>query len=47
MSIHAIKAVGIGKGPDVAMLPGSRIHDEIVPAGERADRRTRQSASRA
>ena len=34
MSIHAIKAVGIGKGPDVAKLPGSRIHDEIVPAGE-------------
>jgi chorismate synthase len=33
MSIHAIKAVGIGKGPDVARLPGSRIHDEIVPAG--------------
>jgi chorismate synthase len=22
---------GIGKGPGVAMLPGSRIHDEIVP----------------
>jgi chorismate synthase len=32
MSIHAIKAVGVGKGPDVATLPGSRIHDEIVPA---------------
>jgi chorismate synthase len=32
MSIPAIKAVGIGKGPDVARLPGSRIHDEIVPA---------------
>jgi chorismate synthase len=31
MCIHAIKAVGIGKGPDVARLPGSRIHDEIVP----------------
>jgi chorismate synthase len=31
MSIPAIKAVGIGKGPDVARLPGSRIHDEIVP----------------
>jgi chorismate synthase len=35
MSIPAIKAVGIGKGPDVARLPGSRIHDEIVPAGDR------------
>ena len=31
VSIPAIKAVGIGKGPDVAHLPGSRIHDEIVP----------------
>jgi len=33
MSIQAIKGVGIGKGPAVAKLPGSRIHDEIVPAG--------------
>jgi chorismate synthase len=31
MSIQAIKAVGIGRGPDVAALPGSRIHDEILP----------------
>jgi chorismate synthase len=31
MSIPAIKAVGIGRGPGVAALPGSRIHDEIVP----------------
>lgn len=30
MSIPAIKAVGIGVGPRVAELPGSRIHDEIV-----------------
>jgi chorismate synthase len=29
--IHAIKAVGIGIGPDVAIRPGSRVHDEIVP----------------
>ena len=36
MSIPAIKAVGIGRGPDVATLPGSRIHDEILPrAGAR------------
>jgi chorismate synthase len=36
MSIQAIKAVGIGRGPGVAALPGSRIHDEILPrAGER------------
>jgi len=31
MSIQAIKAVGIGRGPAVATLPGSRIHDEILP----------------
>jgi chorismate synthase len=32
MSIPAIKGVGIGRGPRVADLPGSRIHDEILPA---------------
>ncbi|MBI2834980.1 MAG: chorismate synthase, partial [Acidobacteria bacterium] len=32
MSIPAIKAVGIGRGPVAASLPGSRMHDEIVPA---------------
>jgi chorismate synthase len=31
MSIQAIKAVGLGRGPGVAALPGSRIHDEILP----------------
>ncbi|MGE3511261.1 MAG: chorismate synthase [Vicinamibacterales bacterium] len=31
MSIQAIKGVGIGRGPEVAGLPGSKIHDEIVP----------------
>jgi chorismate synthase len=31
MSIPAIKAVGIGRGPLVASLPGSKIHDEILP----------------
>jgi chorismate synthase len=30
MSIPAIKAVGIGRGPLVANLPGSRVHDEIL-----------------
>lgn len=30
MSIPAIKAVGIGIGPEVANLPGSLVHDEIV-----------------
>jgi chorismate synthase len=36
MSIPAIKAVGIGRGPLVAALPGSRIHDEILPASAAA-----------
>ena len=31
MSIPAIKAVGIGIGPEAASRPGSRVHDEIVP----------------
>src|SRR4030095_2051047 len=31
MCIHAIKAVGIGIGPDVAFRPGSQVHDEILP----------------
>ncbi|MDQ3388291.1 MAG: chorismate synthase, partial [Gemmatimonadota bacterium] len=30
MSIPAIKAVEIGSGAEAAMLPGSRVHDEIV-----------------
>jgi chorismate synthase len=30
MSIPAIKAVGIGRGPEVGGLPGSQVHDEIV-----------------
>jgi chorismate synthase len=32
MSIPAIKAVGIGRGPDVGHLPGSKVHDEILRA---------------
>jgi chorismate synthase len=32
MSIQAIKAVGIGVGPLVGHLPGSAVHDEILPA---------------
>ena len=31
MSIPAIKAVGIGLGPEAAYRPGSRVHDELVP----------------
>jgi chorismate synthase len=33
MSIPAIKAVGIGIGPEAAARPGSRVHDEIVLGG--------------
>ena len=36
MSIPAIKAVGIGRGPAAAALDGSRMHDEIVPATDAA-----------
>jgi len=32
MSIPAIKAVGLGRATEVGSLPGSRVHDEIVPA---------------
>ena len=35
MCIHAIKAVGIGIGPEAAVRPGSRVHDEILPAARR------------
>ena len=35
MSIPAIKAVGIGIGPKAAAVPGSQMHDEIVPAPSR------------
>ncbi len=37
MCIHAIKAVGIGIGPEVAIRPGSRVHDEIVPPAAERD----------
>jgi chorismate synthase len=38
MSIPAIKAVGVGIGPEAAARPGSRVHDEIVrdDSGRRA-----------
>src|SRR5215213_742793 len=36
MCIHAIKGVGVGLGPEVAMRPGSRVHDEIVPPDREA-----------
>ena len=34
MSIPAIKAVGIGLGPEVGDRPGSQVHDEIVRTSE-------------
>jgi chorismate synthase len=37
MSIPAIKAVGIGAGMRVAALPGSQVHDEILPAAGTLD----------
>jgi chorismate synthase len=45
MSIPAIKAVGIGRGPIVANLPGSRVHDEILPQADPGDKshKSRQS----
>jgi chorismate synthase len=36
MSIPAIKAVGIGRGPAVATVPGSKVHDEILPGNAKA-----------
>ena len=35
MSIPAIKGVGIGIGPRAASVPGSKMHDEIVPSPHR------------
>src|SRR6187200_622118 len=43
MCIHAIKAVGIGIGPEVAFRPGSRVHDEILPPSHDADLPVRPS----
>lgn len=34
MCIHAIKGVGIGLGPEAAVRPGSRVHDEILPTSD-------------
>ena len=43
MCIHAIKAVGIGIGPEVAFRPGSLVHDEILPPTEDGGPLTRPS----
>jgi chorismate synthase len=32
MSIPAIKGVGVGIGPNAATVPGSKVHDEILPS---------------
>ena len=44
MCIHAIKAVGIGIGPEAAVRPGSRVHDEILPADAGAPLRPTNNA---
>jgi chorismate synthase len=43
MCIHAIKAVGVGMGPEVAIRPGSRVHDEILPPAASKDAPARPS----
>jgi chorismate synthase len=47
MSIHAIKAVGFGIGPEVAVRPGSRVHDEILTAPLDATLPVRRPTNRA
>ena len=44
MCIHAIKAVGIGIGPEAAVRPGSHVHDEIFPSGAGAPLRPTNNA---
>jgi chorismate synthase len=47
MCIHAIKAVGIGIGPEVAVRPGSRVHDEILPPTDAREDRLVRPTNRA
>jgi len=47
MSIQAIKAVGLGIGPEVAVRPGSRVHDEILNGTPGADLPLRRPTNRA
>jgi chorismate synthase len=47
MCIHAIKAVGLGIGPEVAIRPGSRVHDEILPPGDDRHERLVRPTNRA
>ncbi len=46
MSIHAIKAVGIGMGHDAGSRPGSQVHDEIVTADSSRETGTLPGLSR-
>ena len=46
MSIPAIKGVGVGLGAATAALPGSRVHDEILPP-QRAGARPARPTNRA
>lgn len=47
MSIPAIKAVEIGLGARVAELPGSQVHDAILPAPERPEWPLRRGSNHA
>jgi chorismate synthase len=47
MSIHAVKAVGLGIGPEVAVRPGSHVHDEILRAADDAPLPVRRPTNRA
>lgn len=44
MRVQAMKAVEIGLGMRAASLPGSAVHDEILPDGHGGTRRSRNSA---
>lgn len=43
MSLNAVKGVEIGLGFESARLPGSQVHDELVPAGSRVGYKTNRS----
>ncbi len=47
MCIHAIKAVGIGIGPEAAVRPGSLVHDEILPPHDETHARMVRPTNRA
>lgn len=47
MSIQAMKAVEVGLGADAGRLPGSAVHDEIIPAPQGARLRYARPTNRA